>query len=175
MQKKKKNKKNDFFNSLKPILIFSFIINIVLLIYVYHLKTVNHLYIFAGNNEYLNVKSGVISLNNDINCLVGNNIEYNGEEDIKIKEIKIGYYILENENLNEIVTHYEKFEDNVSLRKTLDNITSLNISESNQKRQTFKTLNVKNVEQNLYIVMEVTPDDGDKIVSKLQLDISKIK
>lgn len=173
--KKNQKKKNNFFNTLKPILIFSFIINIILLCYVYYLKTTNHLYVFAGDNEYMNVESGVLSLNYDINLLAGNSIEYIAEEDINIKEIKIGYYILEDENLNEIISYYSLFEESESLKKVINDITSLNVSESNQAKQMFKKINSKNIENNLYLVMEIKTEKNEKIVSKLQLDVSKIK
>lgn len=177
MKAKNKNqkKKNNFFNTLKPILIFSFIINIILLCYVYYLKTTNHLYVFAGDNEYLNVESGVVSLNYDINLLAGNSIEYIAEDDIQIKEIKIGYYILEEENLNEIISYYSLFEESVSLKTTIKDITNLNISESTQTKEMFKKINPKTIENNLYLVMEIKNEKSEKIVSKLQLDVSKIK
>lgn len=175
MEKKKRNKKkkSNFFNTLKPIIIFSFIINIVLLSYIYYLKNNHHAYFFAGKDEYLNVDGGVINLNYDINLLSGNNIEYIGD-DINIKKIKIGYYILEDESLKEIITHYETFEKSTSLKETINSITSFNVSEVAKNSKLFSKINGKNIENNLYVVMEVTDEEGKEIVSKISLDVSKL-
>lgn len=173
MKKKMKKKKNNFFNTLKPILIFSFIINVILLSYVYYLKTNHHAYIFTGKDKYLNIDSGVINLNYDINLLSGNNIEYIGN-DINIKEIKIGYYILENETLKEIITHYETFEKSTSLKETINAITSFNVSETAKKSKLFSSINTNNIENNLFVIMEATDIEGKEIVSKISLDVSKV-
>ena len=173
-KKQIKKKVNEFFKTLKPILIFSFIINLILLGYIYFIKNSSHIYLFSGSNEYLNIKSGSMSLNYDINYLMGNNITFNGEKDLKIKEIKIGYYVTNAENLIEIITHYETFEESESLKKVLDNITNLNVSENSKDNKIFKN-NIKDVENNLYLIMEIKTDASEKIISKLQLDVSKLK
>lgn len=174
-KKMNKNKVKEFFNTLKPILIFSFIINIILLSYIYYLKTSSHIYLFSGSNEYISVGSGTISFDADVNYLMGNNIEYVNEKDIKIKEIKIGYYVLENDSLEEINTYYEKFDESVSAKETVNNIVGLNVSESRKDSLVFKKTDYKDLETKLYLVLEMKDDKGEKIVSKLQLDVSKIK
>ena len=171
---KKKKQKLDFFNSLKPILIFSFIINLILIGYIYYLKTNHHTYLFTGHDEYLNITSGVINLNYDINLLEGNGITYINEKDYKIKEIKIGYYVMQEDKLKEVTTHYEKFTDPVSLKETVEGITSFNISEVAKKSKLFNHVNTSNIESNFYIVMEAKTIDNNSIVSKLLLDVSKI-
>lgn len=171
---KKKKKKNNFFHTLKPILIFSFIINIILLGYIYYIKSTHHIYFFSGKNEYVSIDSGNLSMNYDINYLMGNNIEYVGEEDIKIKEIKVGYYIMEDDKLNEIIKHYEKFDETASLNDTLKNIDDLNVSESASNDKIFN-INSKDLESKMYFVMELKLENNEKIVSKLQLDVSKVR
>lgn len=177
VKKKKKNKENirEFFQTLKPILIFSFIINLILIGYIYYLKVSSHIYLFSGSNEYLSIDSGALSLNYDVNYLVGNNIEYINEEDLKIKELKIGYYVLDNEKLEEITFYYETFEESESLKNVIHNITGLNVSESAKENIIFKNTNVKDLETKLYLVMEAKLDNGETLASKLQLDVSKIK
>lgn len=174
MKKKKKKMIHNFIHSLKPILIFSFIINIILLSYVYYLKNAHHTYLFTGYDEYLSMDSGVINLNYDINLLEGNGIEYIGEEDYKIKEIKIGYYVMEDEKLLEITSYYEKFTEFVSLKETIESINTFNISEVADKGEMFKNINKDNIESSLYIIMEATTEDSETIVSKLLLDVSKV-
>jgi len=178
--KNKKKKKNDkklkeFFNSLKPILIFSFIINVVLLSYVYYLKNVGNIYLFSGRNEYISIDGGTLSFDNNVKYLMGNNIEYVNEKDKKIKEIKIGYFVMEDEELEEIITYYEKFESAVSLKNILETMVGLNVSESAKENNVIKKINYKDLESKFYVVMELKLDDGEKLVSKLQLDVSKIK
>lgn len=171
---KKMKEKNNFFKTLKPILIFSFLINIILLIFIFHLKSSHHLYLFAGDDEYLNIKSGVISLNYNYNFLEGNGITYIGEKDLNIKEIKIGYYILKDENLHEIISHYELFEKTTSLKDTIESITNLNVSEATKNDKMFKNVSNEDIENNLYVIMEIKTEDGEEIISKIDLDISKI-
>ena len=173
--KKKLAKVNEFFKTLKPILIFSFLINLVLLSYIYYLKVNNHIYFFSGNNEYISIDGGTLSMNYDVNYLMGNNIQYVAENDLKIKEIKLGYYVMEEDNLKNIITHYEKFDELISLKEILENITSLNVSESADERQIFNKIDNKNLESKLYFMMELKLEDGEKLVSKLQLDVSKIR
>jgi len=174
--KKKLAKVNDFFKTLKPILIFSFIINVILLGYIYYLKVNNHIYFFSGTNEYVSIDSGTLSMNYDLNYLMGNNIQYIAEKDLKTKEIKLGYYVMEDDGkLKNIITHYEKFDEVISLKETLENITSLNVSESAKEKQIFNKINSKNLETKLYFMMEIKLKDGETLVSKLQLDVSKIK
>ena len=180
MTQQKKTKKNnikfnEFFKTLKPILILSIIINIILLSYTYYLKNNNHVYLFSGYNEYLKIDSGSLSTSYDINYLIGNNIEYINSSDVKIKEIKVGYYIMNDNNLEEIISYYEKFEKNVSLKETINNLTTLNVSESSQTNEIFKIDNFNDVENNLYLMMEIKNQKGETIVSKLHLDVSKIK
>ena len=171
---KKKNKKNNFFKTLKPILIFSFFINVILLCYVYYLKENHHTYIFTGKDDYLSITSGVIGLNYDINLLEGNGILYINKDDFKIKEINIGYYIIEDERLKSINTYHEKFSDVRSLKETIESITSFNITEPSKKNNLFKNINENNIEHNLYIVMEAKKENNETIVSKINLDVSKI-
>lgn len=172
---KKKKKKNNFFHTLQPILIFSFIVNIILLGYIYYLKSTHHIYFFSGKNEYVSIDTGNLSMNYDINYLMGNNIEYVGEEDIKIKEIKVGYYIMEDDKLNEIIKHYEKFDEATSLSDTLKSINDLNVSESAREDKIFKNINGKDLETKIYFVMEIKKEDNESIVSKLPLDIAKVR
>lgn len=172
---KKSQKVSNFFKTLQPILIFSFLINVILLSYIYYLKANNHIYFFSGTNEYVSIDSGTLSMNYDVNYLMGNNIEYIAEEDLKIKEIKIGYYVMEEDKLDDIIYHYEKFEESVSLKETLDNITSLNVSENAKENEIFNKIDGKNLETKLYFVMELKLEDNETLVSKLQLDVSKIK
>jgi len=173
--KKKLAKVNEFFKTLKPILIFSFLINLVLLSFIYYLKVNNHIYFFSGNNEYISIDSGTLSMNYDVNYLMGNNIQYIAEKDLKIKEIKLGYYVMEDDNLKNIITHYEKFDELKSLKETLKNLTSLNVSESADEKQIFNKIDGKNLETKLYFVMEIKLENSETLVSKLQLDVSKIK
>ena len=174
-KKMNKNKVKEFFNTLKPILILSFIINLILLAYIYYLKTSSHIYLFSGSNEYISIDSGTISFDMEVNYLMGNNIEYVNDKDIKIKEIKVGYYVLENENLEEITTYYEKFDESVSAKETINNIVGLNVSESSKDSIVFKKTDYEALETKLYLVLEMKDDQGEKIISKLQLDVSKIK
>ncbi len=177
MKKKKKqnqvNKFKDFMKTLKPILIFSMIINIILLSYVYYLKTSHHLYLLNGTDQYLDLNTGTISLNYDINVLGGNGIRYINETDYKITEIKIGYYLMKNDKLEKIIAYEDTFKKEVSLKETIENITSFNITENANHSDIFKNLDKDILENNLYLVMEAKTSDKT-ISSKILLDVITI-
>lgn len=172
--KKNKNKFKEFMHTLKPILIFSFIINLILLSYIYYLTNTQHTYIFAGTDDYLNIKSGVINMNYKLNLLEGNKIEYIYKDDYKIKELRIGYYVKKDDNLKEIISYNEEYEDSVSLKETINNLNTLNAWENGKSNNLFNKEIKKNIETNLYIILEAKTKDNENIVDQLQLEVSKL-
>ena len=177
MKKKKKkvlNKLKDILNSYKTIIWISFLINIILLIFTYHVISSNKIYSFSGEDEYLKVENGLIVLNTDINILNGNNIKYINDEDYDIKEYKIGYYVMDGTKLIEIVSNSIKLDNTIKLSELVNKFTSFNISEKNKDNNYFNKTNKKLLEKGLYLVLEAKTNDNKDIVSKVNLNVSKI-
>ena len=62
--------RKNIFNSYKTIIVISFIINIILLVFAFYTISNNKLYAFSGKDDYIEVKDGIIALNNDINFCI---------------------------------------------------------------------------------------------------------
>ena len=138
MKNKKKGKKKKKFDlkkilsSYKTIIYISFLINIILIVFAYYTISNNKIYSFSGSDEYIEVKDGLIALNTDINLLNGNNISYKYNEDYDIVSFKIGYYVMDNEKLVEIISNNIKLESDIKLSVLFNNISSFNVFEKNR-------------------------------------------
>ena len=177
MKKKKKkvlNKLKDILNSYKTIIWISFLINIILLIFTYYVISSNKIYSFSGEDEYLKVENGLIVLNTDINILNGNNIKYVKDEDYDIKEYKIGYYVMDGTKLIEIISNSIKLDNSIKLSELINKFTSFNIAEKNNNQYYFTNYKKKLIKDGLYLVLEAKTNDNKDIVSKVNLNVSKI-
>ena len=170
--KKNKNKFKEFMHTLKPILIFSFIINLILIGYIYYLKNVHHTYLFTGSDDYLSLKSGVASISYDVNLFEGNGLEYIYEKDYEVIDLKIGYYVMNNDKLEEIVTYHEEYEEAVSLKNSINDLNTFNAWDNANK--IFNNVIKDNIETNLYVILEAKTKDKEDIVDKLKLEVSKL-
>lgn len=178
MKKKKKTnikeKLINILNSYKTIIYISFLINIILMIFTYHILSSNKIYTFSGSDDYIKVSDGIISLNTDINVLNGNNIKYIYGLDYDIKEYKIGYYVMDDTKLVEIISNTIKLEENVKLSELINNFSSFNVVEKNNKSNHFTHYKKKLINDGLYLVLEAKTDTEENIFSKVKLNVSKI-
>jgi len=174
---KKKNLKEkllDLLRSYKTIIYISFIINIILLMFLYNLTTSNRIYSFSGNDDYLRVKDGIVVFNNDINLFNGNNIEYIYGEDYEIKSYKIGYYVMDNSKLVEIFSTTMELDTEIKISEIINNFTAFNLTEKNSKPNYFTRYKKDLISDGIYLVMEAKTKDGLDIFSKVNLNVSKI-
>lgn len=178
MKMKKKNLKNKLISilkSYKTIIYISFLINIILIVFAYYTMSSNKIYSFSGSDDYLRVKDGIILFNTDINLFNGNNIEYIHGEDYEIKSYKIGYYVMDETKLVEIIsTDNIKFDTEVKLKEIINNFTSFNLTEKNSASNYFTPYKKQLINDGLYLIMEAKTKDGKEILSKVNLNISKI-
>jgi len=178
----KKNKKNrsikekliNILNSYKTIIYVSFAINIVLLLFCYYTISSNKVYTFSGSDEYLKVEDGMIVLNTDINILNGDNIKYINATDYDIISYKFGYYVMENDKLIEIVSSDMELETSVKISEIVNNFTSFNIIEKNKDVNHFTKYKKELLDNGLYLVLEAKTVDNESILSKVNLNISKV-
>ena len=71
-----KKKLLNIINSYKVIIIVLILLCVFLLIYLNKITSANKIYLFEGSSDYVEVKSGVVSLNYNINLFQGSNIEF---------------------------------------------------------------------------------------------------
>ena len=174
MKKNLKNKLLDILKSYKTIIYISFFINIILIIFAYYTISSNKIYSFSGNDDYLSVKDGIILFNTDINLFNGNNIEYINGEDYEITSYKIGYYVMDNNKLVEIISTSMELDTNVLLSEIINNFTSFNLTEKNNTHNYFTHYKKDLINSGLYLIMEAKTNDGKEILSKVNLNMSKI-
>jgi len=180
MNKKRKRSNNvkdkflKILKSYKTIIYFSFIINIILLIFAYHIMSSNKIYTFSGSDEYIRIKDGIIALNTDINLINGNNIEYINGVDYNIKSYKIGYYVMDDTKLVEIISNNIELETVIKLSELINNFTSFNIVEKNNNPNYFTSYKKELIKDGLYLVLEAKTEDSQNIFSKVKLNVSKI-
>lgn len=178
MKKKKKTNLKEklisILKSYKTIIYISFIINIILLIFAYYTVSSNKIYTFSGTDEYIRVSDGIITFNTDINLINGNNIEYINGVDYDIKSYKIGYYVMDDTKLVEIISNTLELEETVKLSELINNFTSFNIAEKNSKPNYFTSYKKELIKDGLYLVLEAKTDNQETVFSKVKLNVSKI-
>lgn len=180
MKNKKKGKKKKKFDlkkilsSYKTIIYISFLINIILIVFAYYTISNNKIYSFSGSDEYIEVKDGLIALNTDINLLNGNNISYKYNEDYDIVSLKIGYYVMDNEKLVEIISNNINLESDIKLSELVNNFSSFNVFEKNSSKNYFTPYKKKLLDDGLYLVFEAKTKNNDTILRKVKMNLSKI-
>lgn len=186
MEKKKKQKTSKkvkistFFKSLKPILIGLIIVCIILIIININLTKSNAVYLFNGTNEYVDINNGVVSLNYDINLLEGSDITYIKENDIKVTDYAIGYYVINDDKYESVlaISNENAVKDGTtvySLKKLLEGTSVFNISEPNTNQFYFTKEHKKAIEKNgLYFIIEATTKKGDSIKEVVKLNVTKL-
>ncbi len=177
MKKKRKNLKNKIstlLKSYKIIIYISFIINIILILFAWYVMSSNKLYTFNGSDEYIEVKDGIIALNTDINLINNNNVKYINSNDYDIKSYKIGYYVMEDNKLIEIISNSLDLDTEVKLSEIIDKFASFNVTEKNRNNNYFNSKKKKLLSDGLYLVIEAKKSDGEQIMSKVKLNVTKI-
>ena len=175
MKKKKiKEKFNNIIKSYKIIIITSLLVNIVLLSIICYILHSNKLYTFSGSDNYIEVKDGILSLNTDINIINNNNVKYISNTDYDIKSYKIGYYVMENNKLIEIISNNLELNSEIKLSELINNFASFNVSEKNNENNYFTYKKKKLLPDGLYLVIEAKTTSGEDILSKVKLNVTKI-
>lgn len=178
MKKKKKNslktKFINFIKSYKAIILALIIITIILLIFSNHLMRSSKTYLFSGKSDNVVILNGVISLNYDVNLLQGSDIEYINDEDYSVTEYKIGYYINEGNKLLPLAIKNGKDEIGLSLKGILNEMSAYNISEPYHNHTYFTKEKIKSLEKGLYFIIEAKTTEGEEILDKIELSLSKV-
>lgn len=168
-----KNKINKIFNSYKIIIIALILFIIFLLVYNNKLTSTYKTYIFSGSSDYVEINSGVISLNYNMNLFQGSNIEYK-EKDKTIVSYDIGYYVLNGEEYLPLATKAGEDEEGLSLKAIITGIDNFRVIEPANGNYYFTEEKIKGLENNLYFIIKATDNKNNEIKDVIKLKVTKI-
>ena len=168
-----KNKINKIFNSYKIIIIALILFIIFLLIYNNKLTSTYKTYIFSGSSDYVEINSGVISLNYNMNLFQGSNIEYK-EKDKTIVSYDIGYYVLNGEEYLPLATKAGEDEEGLSLKAIITGIDNFRVIEPANGNYYFTKEKIEGIENNLYFIIKAKDNKNNEIKDVIKLKIAKI-
>ena len=168
-----KNKINKIFNSYKIIIIALILFIIFLLIYNNKLTSTYKTYIFSGSSDYVEINSGVISLNYNMNLFQGSNIEYK-EKDKTIVSYDIGYYVLNGEEYLPLATKAGEDEEGLSLKAIITGIDNFRVIEPANGNYYFTKEKVEGIENNLYFIIKAKDNKNNEIKNVIKLKVTKI-
>lgn len=167
-----KDKVINLFKSYRVILIVLIGITLFILLYCNKLMNSCSSYIFEGNSEYVEINSGVIALNYNMNLFQGSNIKYVYDKDIIITSYDIGYYVLNGEEYLPLVSMASD-DDEVSLKKLIEGKDNFRVYEFSKSNYYFTKDKINNL-NNLYFIIKVVDNKGNEINDVVKLDIIKI-
>ena len=168
-----KDKINKIFNSYKIIIIALILFIIFLLIYNNKLTSTYKTYIFSGSSDYVEINSGVISLNYNMNLFQGSNIEYK-EKDKTIVSYDIGYYVLNGEEYLPLATKAGEDEEGLSLKAIITGIDNFRVIEPANGNYYFTKEKIEGIENNLYFIIKAKDNKNNEIKDVTKLKVTKI-
>ena len=168
-----KDKINKIFNSYKIIIIALILFIIFLLIYNNKLTSTYKTYIFSGSSDYVEINSGVISLNYNMNLFQGSNIEYK-EKDKTIVSYDIGYYVLNGEEYLPLATKAGEDEEGLSLKAIITGIDNFRVIEPANGNYYFTKEKIEGIENNLYFIIKAKDNKNNEIKDVIKLKVTKI-
>lgn len=168
-----KNKINKIFNSYKIIIIALILFIIFLLIYNNKLTSTYKTYIFSGSSDYVEINSGVINLNYNMNLFQGSNIEYK-EKDKTIVSYDIGYYVLNGEEYLPLATKAGEDEEGLSLKAIITGIDNFRVIEPANGNYYFTKEKIEGIENNLYFIIKAKDNKNNEIKDVIKLKVTKI-
>ena len=168
-----KDKINKIFNSYKIIIIALILFIIFLLIYNKNITSTYKTYIFSGSSDYVDINSGVISLNYNMNLFQGSNIEYK-EKDKIIVNYDIGYYVLNGEEYLPLATKAGEDEEGLSLKAIITGIDNFRVVEPANGNYYFTKEKKEGLENNLYFIIKATDNKNNEIKDAIKLKVTKI-
>lgn len=168
-----KDKINKIFNSYKIIIIALILFIIFLLIYNNKLTSTYKTYIFSGSSDYVDINSGVISLNYNMNLFQGSNIEYK-EKDKTIVSYDIGYYVLNGEEYLPLATKAGEDEEGLSLKAIITGIDNFRVIEPANGNYYFTKEKIEGIENNLYFIIKAKDNKNNEIKDVIKLKVTKI-
>ena len=157
-----KKKLLNIINSYKVIIIVLILLCVFLLIYLNKITSANKIYLFEGSSDYVEVKSGVVSLNYNINLFQGSNIEFK-EKDKTVVSYDIGYYVLVNDEYLPLATKAGEDDEGLSLKELITGTDNYKIIEPANGNYFFTKDKINNLDSNLFFIIKATDNKNNEI------------
>lgn len=156
------------------ILIILIIITLFVLMYCNKIMKQCNAYIFEGKSDYVEINSGVIALNYNMNLFQGSNINYIAKEDKSIVSYDIGYYVLINDEYQPLASMASDDEGNIiSLKKIIEGKDNFRVFEFSKSNYYFTKDKINNL-NNLYFIIKATDEEGNIINDVIKLELIKL-
>ncbi len=168
-----KKKLLNIINSYKVIIFVLILLCVFLLLYLNKITSANKIYLFEGSSDYVEVKSGVISLNYNMNLFQGSNIEFK-EKDKTIVSYDIGYYVLIDDEYLPLATKAGEDDEGLSLKQLIIGTDNFKIIEPNHGNYYFTKEKIDNIESNLYFIIKAKDNKNYEIKDAIKLKVTKI-
>ena len=144
-----KKKLLNIINSYKVIIIVLMLLCVFLLMYLNKITSTNKIYLFEGSSDYVEVKSGVVSLNYNMNLFQGSNIEFK-EKDKTVVSYDIGYYVLVNDEYLPLATKAGEDDEGLSLKELITGTDNYKIIEPANGNYFFTKDKINNLDTSYY-------------------------
>ena len=173
---KLKEKMNNVMHSPKTIIVVLMILVTLASLQVMRIKDITNTYIFSARSEHISIANGVIALNYDMNLFQGSSIVYL-KDDVNVTSYKIGYYLKIDGNYLPFAVRDGKNPDGQSLAVAIavSSMTAFDIIERANKPHFFNREFRKNVEGNLYFILEAETEAEEKIHDIVLVDVTRLE
>lgn len=168
-----KKKLLNIINSYKVIIIVLMLLCVFLLIYLNKITSANKIYLFEGSSDYVEVKSGVVSLNYNMNLFQGSNIEFK-KKDKTVVSYDIGYYVLANDEYLPLATKAGEDDEGLSLKELITGTDNYKIIEPANGNYFFTKDKINNLDYNLFFIIKATDNKNNEIKDAIKLKVTKI-
>lgn len=164
---------NKVFKSYHTIIITLGILCFISLLYNNKILNNQKLYIFDGKSEYVDIKSGVISLSLDVNLFEGSNIEYL-KKDVNVTRYDIGYYVKTDKEYLPLATIAGEDDEGLSLKMLIEGTNAFRVIEFNKNNYYFTKEKLKKLDDDLYFIIKATDKKNNEITDVIRLNKSKV-
>ena len=168
-----KKKLLNIINSYKVIIIVLMLLCVFFLIYLNKITSANKIYLFEGSSDYVEVKSGVVSLNYNMNLFQGSNIEFK-KKDKTVVSYDIGYYVLVNDEYLPLATKAGEDDEGLSLKELIMGTDNYKIIEPANGNYFFTKDKINNLDSNLFFIIKATNNKNNEIKDAIKLKVTKI-
>ena len=166
-----KKKLLNIINSYKVIIIVLMLLCVFLLMYLNKITSANKIYLFEGSSDYVEVKSGVVSLNYNMNLFQGSNIKFK-EKDKTVVSYDIGYYVLVNDEYLPLATKAGEDDEGLSLKELITGTDNYKIIEPANGNYFFTKDKINNLDSNLFFIIKATDNKNNEIKDAIKLKVS---
>lgn len=168
-----KDKIKNILNSYKLIIIVLILLCIFLLLYLNKITSSCKTYIFEGTSDYVDINSGVINLNYNMNLFQGSNIDYK-EKDKVVVSYDIGYYVLDGDEYLPLATKAGEDSDGLSLKSIINGIDNFRVIEPANGNYYFTKDKINKISSDLYFIIKATDNKNNEIKDVIKLKVTKI-